>query len=61
MLLAINDARLTLAALAGEDPEPSMLTDWLLDLVAELSELQLSELPEVADDDGEQPPDALPD
>jgi hypothetical protein len=61
LLLAVNDARLTLAAMAGEDPEPSMLSDWLLDLVAELSELQLSELPEVAGDDGEQPPDALPD
>ena len=52
LLLAVNDARLTLAALAGEDPEPSMLADWLLDLIAELSELQLAELPEVTDDDG---------
>jgi hypothetical protein len=55
-LQAINDARLTLAALAGPEPEPSMLADWLLDLVAELSELQLSELPEMPDDDVDDPP-----
>jgi len=61
LLLAVNDARLTLAALAGDDPDPSMLMDWLLDLVAELSELQLSELPEIADDDPEDGPGPFPD
>jgi hypothetical protein len=57
-LLAINDARLTLAALAGEEPEPSVLADWLGGLVAELTELQLSELPDVPDDEIDDPPRA---
>ena len=48
LLLAVNDASARpWPRSAGEDPEPSMLADWLLDLIAELSELQLAELPEV--------------
>jgi Domain of unknown function (DUF2017) len=46
LLLGLNDARLTLAALAGEDAEPTPLTDWLGALVSELTDLKLSEFPE---------------
>jgi hypothetical protein len=53
LLLGLNDARLTLAALAGEAEAPAPLTDWLGALVAELTDLQLSELPETGIDGDE--------